>query len=288
MNKQKLPTILFFHGNAGNIGLRIPNAVEMLRHVPAHVLLVEYRGYGDSPNDAVRPTEAGLKRDAEAALQYAQTELATQHADIIDPSQFYVFGRSLGGAVALHLAAHAEAVGTPLAGCIVENTFTSISDMVDRVLPFLTPIKPFVLRIGWNSLQLLQQGKITKTPMLFLAGSADELVPHAQMQQLRDAAHLACMAAGLTPHWYVVAGGTHNETWVQGGRPYWQAWVKFLQQASSRGTTKAGAAAATATVSMDGTTTTTTTSSIPTMKSQFMDMARDAWSNNNKKNKKKE
>lgn len=285
-NNQKLPTILFFHGNAGNIGLRLPNTVELLRHVRANVLLVEYRGYGDSPGDSVRPTEQGLKRDAVAALTYTQAELATQHADIVDPTKIYVFGRSLGGAVAFSLAAHAEAAGTPLAGCIVENTFTSISDMVDQLLPWLTPIKPFVLRIGWNSLALLQKGKIKLTPILFLAGDADALVPHAHMQQLRDAAHLALMPTGMTPHWHVVRGGQHNETWLQGGRPYWQAIANFIQETTTLPTTFASTFATESTNGMDGTT--TASSSIPLMNNRFMGMARDAWSSSNKNNEKEE
>ena len=285
----RLPTILFFHGNAGNTGLRIPNAVEMLRHLRAHVMLVEYRGYGDSPGgDAVKPTEVGLQRDAVAALDYTRTELAAQHADLVDPNLIYVFGRSLGGAVAFHLAAHAEATGQPLAGCIVENTFTSISDMVDQVLPWLTPIKRFVLRIGWNSLALLQKGQITRTPVLLLAGDADALVPHAHMQKLRDAAHFALMRSGTatTPpvHWHVIRGGQHNESWMQGGRPYWQAWANFLQQTSTA--TASSLLSTDATVDMDGST--TASSSIPIMNNQFMGMARDAWSNGSSSNKKKE
>lgn len=284
---QKLPTILFFHGNAGNIGLRLPNLVEMLRNVRAHVMLVEYRGYGDSPGDSVKPTETGLKQDGVAAWEYARTELVAQHPDLVDPKLLYVFGRSLGGAVAFTLAAHAEAEGAPLAGCIVENTFTSISDMVDQVLPWLTPIKPFVLRIGWNSLQLLQQGKITRTPMLFLAGDTDTLVPHKHMQKLRDAAHLALMPAGITPAWHVVHGGTHNETWMQGGRPYWQAWASFILHSAALATkfTANGAYshASTAVSSMDKT---TNSSSIPFMKDNFMGMARDAWSGQRNSKKK--
>lgn len=87
------PTILFFHGNAGNIGLRLPNAINMLLHLGVNVLLVEYRGYGDS--DDVPPTEAGLKLDAQAALEWIQ-----RHRKV-DSSKIFVFGRSLGGAVAI-------------------------------------------------------------------------------------------------------------------------------------------------------------------------------------------
>jgi hypothetical protein len=156
--------------------------------------------------------------------------------------------------------------------------------MVDRVLPFLTPIKRFVLRIGWDSLALLQQGKIKDTPLLFLAGDADTLVPHEHMLRLRDAAHMAGMAKGRVPTWHVIKGGTHNESWVQGGSHYWQAIANFVRQTSTRAGTSE--AVQSMPVNMDGTTSETTeTSSIPIMKDRFMGMARDAWSNRNSKDK---
>jgi hypothetical protein len=274
----KLPVLLFFHGNAGNIGLRLPNAKAFLRHVHGvHLLLVDYRGFGDS-DDAV-PTEEGLQRDAVAAWDYVRTELATQRPDV-DASQIYVFGRSLGGAVAVYLAAHAEAAGAPLAACLLENTFTSISAMVDQVLPFLSPIKRWVLTIGWNSLALVQQGRLRQTPLLFLAGDADALVPHAHMKALQKAAVSTNIPL---VQWHVIAGGTHNESWVQGGRPYWQAVADFVRDVRLKRlqepplpfaapvTSRHTAAAAS--------TTKASPTGIPAMGTNLLDMARDAWGN---------
>jgi pimeloyl-ACP methyl ester carboxylesterase len=110
--------------------------MELLRHVPAHVMLVEYRGYGDSPTN-IRPSEKGIKLDAEAAILYAHQELVRQESERVDPNKLFVFGRSLGGAVALHLAAYAEGQGIPVCGVILENTFTSISDVsVDEMYAY--------------------------------------------------------------------------------------------------------------------------------------------------------
>jgi hypothetical protein len=58
------PILIFFHGNAGNIGLRLPNAIQMRSRLACNLLMVEYRGYGESDN--VPPNEAGLKLDAQA------------------------------------------------------------------------------------------------------------------------------------------------------------------------------------------------------------------------------
>jgi abhydrolase domain-containing protein 13 len=201
------PTILFFHGNAGNIGLRLPNALQMMRNLQANIMMVEYRGYGNS--DVVTPTEEGLKLDALAALEFATR--------LLPKSSMYAFGSSLGGAVAIDLAMKRP---NQLAGVIVENTFTSISDMVDCLMPWLTPIKPFVLKIGWNSKQVLTDTRF-KMPFLFLAGAKDELVPHSHMLDLYRLAPVGSIL-------HIIPNGTHNESWLRGGVEYWDAWRRFL------------------------------------------------------------
>lgn len=84
---QQCATILFFHGNAGNIGHRLPNVKGLFKHLQANLLLVEYRGYGLSEGT---PSESGLYRDAQAALNYL---LSRQD---IDQRKIIIFGRSLG------------------------------------------------------------------------------------------------------------------------------------------------------------------------------------------------
>jgi hypothetical protein len=209
------PTIVFFHGNAGNIGLRLPNAIQMLNRLNANILLVEYRGYGNS--DSVTPTEAGLRLDAEAALCFI-----SQHPSI-DNSRIFLFGRSLGGAVAFHLAEYAQRQHISVAGVMVENTFLSISHMVDHLMPFLKPIKVFVLKIGWNSAKIVPD---LTMPILYLAGSGDQLVPHPHMLKL---AKLSLRSVLVQMH--VIENGTHNETWLQGGRLYWDKMREFMVQA---------------------------------------------------------
>ena len=81
------PTILFFHGNAGNIGHRLPNIKGLFKHLQANLLIVEYRGYGLSEGN---PSESGLYKDAQAALNYLLNRQDIDHRRIL------VFGRSLG------------------------------------------------------------------------------------------------------------------------------------------------------------------------------------------------
>ena len=100
-NKSTRPTIVLFHGNAGNIGYRLPIAKKMYDSLNCNIFMVEYRCYGDSRDKnyiTIKPTEAGLKLDAEAAIQFIR-----QHPKI-DPSKIILFGTSLGGAVAFHVA----------------------------------------------------------------------------------------------------------------------------------------------------------------------------------------
>jgi pimeloyl-ACP methyl ester carboxylesterase len=177
--------------------------------------MVEYRGYGDS--DSVTPSEEGLKLDGQAALKFI-----LKHPKM-DSTKIFLFGRSLGGAVALDLALYAEHQNLPLAGVIVENTFTSISNMVDHLMPYVAPLKNLVLRIGWDSLIIVPH---LSMPVLYLAGAQDQLVPHAHMLQLYKSTKRS--------RWnklHVIPEGTHNETWMQGGQDYWDAIRSFLLQA---------------------------------------------------------
>jgi pimeloyl-ACP methyl ester carboxylesterase len=183
-----------------------------------------------------------------------------QHPSI-DPSKLFLFGRSLGGAVAVHAADYARRHQLPLAGVALENTFLSISAMVDHLMPYLTPIKPLVLNIHWDSSKLIGQLQV---PLLFLCGGADELVPPQHMQ------HLVLLAnRSVLKQVHVVQGGTHNECWMQGGAAYWDAMRAFVQQATSHNY----AATTTTTTSSSSSAAGPATSSIPIMSSDLLGMA---------------
>ena len=155
-------------------------------------------------------------------VDYLQQELK----NVIDPTQIYLYGQSLGGAVAFHVAQEWEKSSRkPLAGVIVENTFCSIDDMVDVVFPILSPVKPLVLRMHWNSKDILSRG--LDVPILFLAGQADEIVPHAQMLELYRISQSKENSNSVLE---VIPNGRHNDTWMQGGQRYWDAVAKFLKE----------------------------------------------------------
>ena len=90
-NPKVCRTLIFFHENAGNIGTRVPNIEILVKRLNTNVLIIAYRGYSRSEGT---PSEEGLALDAEATLEYVLNR------DDIDKERIFVFGRSLGGAVA--------------------------------------------------------------------------------------------------------------------------------------------------------------------------------------------
>ena len=135
-------TIVFYHENAGNIGLRMDYFEKMINEFNVNILTVAYRGYSQSEGT---PTEAGLKQDGLSIMKYARDH----YSKIVAPGgDLFLLGRSLGGAVATYVATHPETPHDLFSGVILESTFTSISDMVDSMFyPPITTFKGFILSI---------------------------------------------------------------------------------------------------------------------------------------------
>ena len=115
-------TILMFHGNAGNIGYRIPIAKILANEIGCSVFMLQYRGYGRSTGN---PDEKGLKIDAQTGLDFLRSNDELKGKNII------IYGQSLGGAVGINLVAQNQEQGD-IAGLILENTFTSIRKLIPR------------------------------------------------------------------------------------------------------------------------------------------------------------
>lgn len=109
-----------FHGNAGNIGHRVPIAKVLEETLGCNVMLLEYRGYGLSSGS---PDESGLKVDAQTGVDYIRERASLKDTKII------IHGQSLGGAVAIDLVAKNQYSGD-IAGLILENTFLSIRKLI--------------------------------------------------------------------------------------------------------------------------------------------------------------
>jgi dipeptidyl aminopeptidase/acylaminoacyl peptidase len=157
-NPKKKYTILYCHGNAGNIYSRIPSLDSLLQ--TGSVIMFDYRGYGKSEG---QPSEKGLYQDAFAVWEYATKTLQIPSEELI----FY--GESLGGGVASWLAFHTN---TPSKKLILRSAFSSIHDMTPYFLKFMTYIIPNELPTI-NHLEKLDD----KTSVLFIHSKDDEVVP---------------------------------------------------------------------------------------------------------------
>lgn len=219
-----LPVLLYLQGNYGNPGHRLALFKRLQRDVPAHVFALSYRGFGDSDGS---PSEVGLNADADAALALLRGEggvLLEAEGDALrrvlakNPKPRVVaFGSSLGGAVAISLAARKQ-----LDGLIVENSFTSIGEVIDHMFPKWTVyghLKPF-LRSGWHSDGAV--GRVpTNLPTLFVSGTADSDLPPRMMHTLLERCGSRRKAL------FEVQGGTHNDTWKRPG--YCERIGEFLE-----------------------------------------------------------
>ncbi|KAF2090852.1 BEM46 family protein [Saccharata proteae CBS 121410] len=185
-------TFLFFHGNAGNIGYRLPIAKILEEELGCNVLMLQYRGYGLSTGT---PNEKGLAIDAQTGLDYIRDRAELRGTKII------LYGQSLGGAVSIGLAARNQEAGD-IAGMVLENTFTSIRKLIPSAFPPAKYLAPLCHQI-WPSEEVLPQ--ITKTPILFLSGLKDEIVPPSHMTKLFD----ICQSP---KRWRDFANGSHNDT----------------------------------------------------------------------------
>jgi len=198
--------ILFLHGNAGNASHRLPNAAE-LAHLGADVLLLDYRGYGRSEG---HPTEVGVFADARAGLAHLVGERGLPEERVV------LFGRSLGGAVAVDLAQDRR-----LAGVILESTFPSIASVASRSLGPLAG-----LAVGSR---FASDRKISRvhSPLLFFHGDRDEIVPF-------DLGRRLFSVAPEPKAFETIHGAGHNDTTVVGGRPYLERIARFLDTVTPR------------------------------------------------------
>jgi uncharacterized protein len=187
-------TVLFFHGNAGNISHRI-DYLSMFHRLGYQTFIFDYRGYGQSDGS---PSESGTYIDAQAAWDYLVEERG------IPPGSIALFGESLGGAVAAWLAAR-EHPGL----LVLASVFTSLPDMAAKIYP-LFPVR-LLSRFNYNTLEYLES---VACPVFIAHSPQDEIVPFAHGRALYDAAP--------EPKEFLELEGGHNdgfifmrETWVR-------------------------------------------------------------------------
>jgi fermentation-respiration switch protein FrsA (DUF1100 family) len=177
--------LLYVHGNAGNLSHRAAIAMHLRDGLASSVLLFDYRGYGRSEGV---PTIEGLLRDARAARDHLAG------LERIEPKTVVLMGHSLGGGVAVVLAAEDGA-----RGLILESTFSSLREAALAHYP--RPLVNALVADRLNSAALIPK---YRGPLLQSHGDADRIVPFALGRALFDAAH--------EPKTFVtLPGGDHND-----------------------------------------------------------------------------
>ncbi len=192
--------VLFCHGNAGNISHRL-QSIHIFNRLNMDVFIFDYRGYGRSE---ATPSEQGTYLDAEAAWSHL-TQLRN-----IPAEKIVIFGRSLGGAIAAHLAQD----HTPGA-VIIESSFTSVPDIAAKMYPFM-PVR-LLCRFDYNTLESVQQ---LDCPMLVVHSRADEMIPFDHGRRIFEAAK--------EPKSFLEINGSHNDGFLLTPEAYLQTLERFL------------------------------------------------------------
>ena len=193
-------TLLFFHGNAGNISHR-RESIEIFHRLNLNVFILSYRGYGASEG---KPDEQGLTNDARSAWRYLTLERKIQQQDII------LFGRSLGGAVATALAAEVKP-----AGLILESTFSSARDMAAVLYPVLHWL--IYPRYAFDTATRLRQ---VHSPVMVIHSADDEIIPLRIGQKV--------FTAASEPKQFVEIRGGHNGGFLLSQPQYQKALGAFI------------------------------------------------------------
>jgi len=206
----KCSTIIFYHGNAGNSANRVEMVEFMRTLLKVNIFIFDYSGYGLSRGT---PSEEQFYRDGQDAIDFVESrnDLA---------GGIFLYGRSLGGAVVIDLAARPE--NENLAGLIVENTFTSVpamgSTLFSPAAPIINLLPGFAIKNKFYSDAKIQRLSL---PVLFMSGTDDELVPPRMMHKL----HALCSSKLKV---LCKMKGHHNSTWTTPG--YFDKFKHFLHE----------------------------------------------------------
>ncbi|MGK7945490.1 MAG: alpha/beta hydrolase [Microcystaceae cyanobacterium] len=193
----KESVLLYLHGNGGNISSNL-SPVQRFHELGFSVLMIDYRGYGRS--DGTFPSEEQMYRDSQVTWDYLVQRRGVQ------PQNIFIFGHSMGGAVAIDLAVRKPNA----AGVIVQSTFTSLQHLGgQQSLYRLFPI-PLILTQRFDSLGKLP---LLQIPLMLIHGIEDQTVPYTMSQTLYD-------RANVPKQLYLVPLAGHNNVSSVGDMQY--------------------------------------------------------------------
>lgn len=198
-NEHPVATLLFCHGNAGNISYRL-ESLRQFHSIGLNVFIFDYRGYGESKGWL---SEEGTYNDAMAAYEWLR-EQGPQRP-------FVIFGRSLGAAVAVDLASKVESDGA-----VIESGFTSINNLGEEIYPFL-PVRA-VSVVDYKSIAKIPN---LKAPVMVVHSRNDELIPFHHGKQLFEAAP--------EPKRFMEIHGSHNDGFRDSEKDYLEGFKFYLK-----------------------------------------------------------
>ena len=194
------PAVIYFGGNAEEVSWTLSDA----RWPPAWTIVgLNYRGYGASDG---KPGETALKADALAIY-----DEVSRRADV-DPRRIVVFGRSLGTAIAVHVAAERPGV----AAAVLASPYDSMTAIGKLHYPWL-PVG-LLLRHRFDA---VGDARRDRMPLLAIVGESDAIIPPARSRALYDA-----WAGPKT--WLAIPGAGHNDLGVDDA--FWRAIARFLAE----------------------------------------------------------
>ncbi len=206
-------TVLFCHGNGGNIGNNI-EPVHAFHKLGCNVLVFDYRGYGRSSG---KPSEKGTYTDAYTAWNY----LTKQQG--VPPEKIIIFGQSLGGPIAAWLT---QKVSPKM--LVIESTFTSAPDMAAKMFPLL-PAR-FLCRYKYDTRSYL---KSIKCPVLIAHSTQDEMIPFSHGKRLFEAAN--------NPKRFIQMTGNHNNTGIDIDTAYQKIFSEMMRAIPASSKTESAA-----------------------------------------------
>lgn len=198
--KAKL-TLLWFHGNAGNLTHRAPMISEFQASFQVNILILDYQGYGKSEGS---PSEEGIYADAKAMWDWLLQEKQQK------PEQIVVLGRSLGCAIASHLVTQVQP-----AALILDSPFSSFVDVASAHFPWL-PVR-WIARFRYTTAEYVKK---RSCPLLVIHSPDDEVIPYKLGQR--------CYEQAASPKEFLQIQGTHNDGFYQSKSDYVAAVRKFL------------------------------------------------------------
>jgi uncharacterized protein len=208
------PTLLYLHGARWNLNGSVFR-IERWQQMGFNVLAIDYRGFGESSPRV--PSEESAYEDARLAFE----ELKRREPRV---NQRYVYGHSLGGAIAIDLATRKD-TQNQFAGLIVEASFTRIADLVREFKWGWVPGLSLLITQDFDSLAKVRE--LTK-PVLFIHGTRDGVVPYRMSEQLYAAAQKVPTSARQL---FIVDGGNHTGFSTMGNAEYRATVERFVSAA---------------------------------------------------------